>query len=83
MGTEIEMGEIDVPIEGPENLVRPLEGDPWGDLFEDRNRVGVRVWAVNDGVRVVMWARREEKGDEFLSSNELSDADTEVGFWNE
>jgi hypothetical protein len=81
MGTEIEMEEIDVPIEGPENLVRPLEGDPWGHLFEDRSRVRVRVWVVNGGVRVVMWAQREEKGDEF--STELSDADTEVGFWNE
>ena len=62
MGTEIEMEEIDVPIEGPENLVRPLDGDPWRDLFEDRSRVGVRVWAVNGGVRVVMLGAEKREG---------------------
>ena len=84
MVIEIEMDEIDLPIEGPEDLVRPMCGDPWRSLLGEIRRVGVHVWGVNGGARVILWVRREKKvDDEFLSSNEFSDADTEIGNWNE
>ena len=78
------MDNNSLPIAGSDNLIRPMCEDPGRRLLGDVRKVGVHVWAVNGGARVILWVRKEKKmDDEFLSTNEVSDADTEIGYWNE